>query len=191
MPSSAAFAGTFSIESTVNDQTLILAVNSITFGGLLFLLSSGFSLIFGLMRIPEPHSRIAVHARCLYWRDVRGRDGLDLVQDELLARGGDGSALPLPRSAELSSASSFGGLPGNNSAQVLVTLGIAFMVADFCLMVWTGDPVTVPTPPELVGANPDIRADLSDLSRWQSSVIACRLRECSCGCCSIAHGSVR
>ena len=28
-----------------------------------------------------------------------------------------------------------------------MTLGIAFMVADFCLMVWTGDPITVPTPP--------------------------------------------
>ena len=32
---------------------LMLAVNSITLGGLLFLLSSGFSLIFGLMRIPN------------------------------------------------------------------------------------------------------------------------------------------
>ena len=32
---------------------LILAVNSVTLGGLLFLLSAGFSLIFGLMRIPN------------------------------------------------------------------------------------------------------------------------------------------
>ena len=32
---------------------LILAVNSIALGGLLFLLSAGFSLIFGLMRIPN------------------------------------------------------------------------------------------------------------------------------------------
>ena len=32
---------------------LILASNSIAFGGLLFLLSAGFSLIFGLMRIPN------------------------------------------------------------------------------------------------------------------------------------------
>src|SRR5437762_7982384 len=31
----------------------VLAVNSITLGGLLFLLSAGFSLIFGLMRIPN------------------------------------------------------------------------------------------------------------------------------------------
>ena len=35
------------------NQTLILAINSITLGGLLFLLSAGFSLIFGLMRIPN------------------------------------------------------------------------------------------------------------------------------------------
>src|SRR6202162_2215036 len=32
---------------------LTLAVNSIALGGLLFLLAAGFSLIFGLMRIPN------------------------------------------------------------------------------------------------------------------------------------------
>ena len=32
---------------------LTLAVNSVAMGGLLFLLSAGFSLIFGLMRIPN------------------------------------------------------------------------------------------------------------------------------------------
>src|SRR5213075_2348548 len=33
--------------------SLLLAANSIAFGGLLFLLSAGFALIFGLMRIPN------------------------------------------------------------------------------------------------------------------------------------------
>jgi branched-subunit amino acid ABC-type transport system permease component len=32
--------------------SLVLSVNSITLGGLLFLLSAGFSLIFGLLKIP-------------------------------------------------------------------------------------------------------------------------------------------
>ena len=32
---------------------LIQSLNSLSFGGLLFLLSAGFSLIFGLMRIPN------------------------------------------------------------------------------------------------------------------------------------------
>jgi len=32
---------------------LIQTLNSVAFGGLLFLLSAGFSLIFGLLRIPN------------------------------------------------------------------------------------------------------------------------------------------
>src|SRR3954465_13147364 len=35
------------------NQAAILAVNSVSLGGVLFLLSAGFSLIFGLMRIPN------------------------------------------------------------------------------------------------------------------------------------------
>jgi branched-chain amino acid transport system permease protein len=42
-------------------------------------------------------------------------------------------------------------LPGNELAQVLVTLGLSFIAADFCLMVWGGDPLTVPTPEGLLG----------------------------------------
>src|SRR5262249_49703682 len=33
--------------------------------------------------------------------------------------------------------------------QVLVTLGISFIVADLCLILWGGDPIPVPTPPAL------------------------------------------
>src|SRR5213078_1242046 len=43
-------------------------------------------------------------------------------------------------------------LPGAELAQVLVTLGLSFMVADVCLMVWTGDPIRIDTPTELRGA---------------------------------------
>src|ERR1041385_8218851 len=42
-------------------------------------------------------------------------------------------------------------LPGDALAQVLVTLGLSFMAADFCLMVWGGDPVNVETPGGLGG----------------------------------------
>ncbi len=37
-------------------------------------------------------------------------------------------------------------LSGNALGQVLVTLGISFIVADLCLMVWGGDPIPIPTP---------------------------------------------
>src|SRR3954464_14572351 len=43
-------------------------------------------------------------------------------------------------------------LVGAELAQVLVTLGLSFMVADVCLMVWTGDPIRIDTPPALRGA---------------------------------------
>src|SRR5947199_4900338 len=42
-------------------------------------------------------------------------------------------------------------LAGAELAQVLVTLGLSFMVADICLMVWTGDPIRIDTPPGLRG----------------------------------------
>lgn len=40
-------------------------------------------------------------------------------------------------------------LAGNVLGQVLLTLGIAFIVADFCLVVWGGDPIPIATPPSL------------------------------------------
>src|SRR5260221_6459134 len=40
-------------------------------------------------------------------------------------------------------------LGGNVFGQVLVTLGVSFIIADLFLVVWGGDPVPVPTPPTL------------------------------------------
>jgi len=37
-------------------------------------------------------------------------------------------------------------LAGNEQGQVLVTLGIAFIIADLCLMVWGGDPMPLSAP---------------------------------------------
>jgi branched-chain amino acid transport system permease protein len=126
--------------------TLVLAVNSITLGGLLFLLSSGFSLIFGLMRIPNlTHGSLFmlgayIGASLVVWYKLDF--WLAAIVSALLvaAFGGLIERLLLRR------------LAGNSLAQVLVTLGIAFMIADACLMAFTGDPITVPTPPGLVGA---------------------------------------
>ena len=125
---------------------LVLAVNSITLGGLLFLLSAGFSLIFGLMRIPNlTHGSLFmlgayIGASLVVWYKLDF--WLAAIVSALLvaAFGGLIERLLLRR------------LAGNSLAQVLVTLGIAFMIADACLMAFTGDPITVPTPAGLVGA---------------------------------------
>jgi branched-chain amino acid transport system permease protein len=123
---------------------LVLAVNSVTLGGLLFLLSAGFSLIFGLMRIPNlTHGSFFMlggyfAASLIEWG--LGFWPAAMVSGLLVAAlGGLVERLILRR------------LAGAELAQVLVTLGLSFMIADVCLKVWTGDPVRIATPPTLQG----------------------------------------
>ena len=124
---------------------LLLAINSVTLGGLLFLLSAGFSLIFGLMKIPNlTHGSFFMLGAYLatsliahgfgFWTAAVAAGLLVAVLGGLVER------LILRR------------LAGAELAQVLVTLGLSFMIADVCLMVWTGDPIRVDTPPALRGA---------------------------------------
>ncbi len=124
---------------------LLLAVNSIAYGGLLFLLSAGFSLIFGLMRIPN-----LMHGSFFMLGAYIGVTILDRGQNFWVAALLSGAAMAV-----------IGGLierfllrrlAGQELPQVLLTLGLSFIVADLCLMVWTGDPIQPPTPPHLRGA---------------------------------------
>src|SRR5579872_6796760 len=122
----------------------LLAANSIAFGGLLFLLSAGFSLIFGLMRIPNlTHGSLFMLGAYFgvsligwgvgFWlAAIAGGLGVALL-------GGLIERLLLRR------------LPGAELAQVLVTLGLSFMIADTCLMQWGGDPISIETPAGLRG----------------------------------------
>ena len=54
-------------------------------------------------------------------------------------------------------------LAGNEQGQVLVTLGISFIIADICLLVWTGDPMPLPAPQALRPPLADRRLRVSDL----------------------------
>ena len=127
---------------------LLLTVNSVTFGGLLFLLSAGFSLIFGLMRIPNlTHGSMFMVGAYFGTTFLAGLAGLKtnfwvaaiLAALGVAILGGLMERLLLRR------------LAGQPLAQVLVTLGVSFMVADLCLMGWGGDPISVTTPPGLTG----------------------------------------
>jgi len=124
---------------------LILSVNSVTLGGLLFLLSAGFSLIFGLMRIPNlTHGSMFMlgaylGVTCIAW-------GFGFWTAALAA------ALGVALFGAVIERFVLRRLVGAELAQVLVTLGLSFMVADACLMQWGGDPIAVETPPLLRGA---------------------------------------
>jgi branched-chain amino acid transport system permease protein len=121
---------------------IIQTLNSLALGGLLFLLAAGFSLIFGLMRIAN-----LTHGSMYMLGAYVGVSVLGYVPNLWLAALIGGLTIAV-----------FGGLierlilralAGNALGQVLVTLGISFIVADFCLMVWGGDPIPVPTPAAL------------------------------------------
>jgi branched-chain amino acid transport system permease protein len=127
---------------------LVLTVNSVTFGGLLFLLSAGFSLIFGLMRIPNlTHGSLFMLGAYIGASFVIGVLGvkLNFWLAAVLA------TLTVALLGALAERLLLRRLPGEQLAQVLVTLGLSFMAADFCLMVWGGDPLSVETPAALTG----------------------------------------
>jgi len=120
----------------------IQTLNSLALGGLLFLLASGFSLIFGLMRIAN-----LTHGALFMLGAYFGVSILKVVPNLWLAALLGGLAVAL-----------LGGLferlilrklIGNELGQVLVTLGVAFIIADLCLILWGGDPIPLPTPPAL------------------------------------------
>jgi branched-chain amino acid transport system permease protein len=132
-------------------QWVVLGVNSVTLGGLLFLLSSGFSLIFGLMRIPN-----LTHGSFFMLGAYVGVSGL---------RAGLGfwaaavvSALAMAALGGLVERFLLRRLQGQELPQVLLTLGLSFIIADLCLMEWTGDPISVDTPTSLRGAVPVLGA---------------------------------
>ena len=121
---------------------IIQTLNSLSLGGLLFLLASGFSLIFGLMRIAN-----LTHGSLFMIGAYVGVTILRLIPNLWIAALVAGLVVAL-----------FGGLlerlllrplAGNALGQVLVTLGVSFIVADLCLVIWGGDPIPLTAPSSL------------------------------------------
>lgn len=126
---------------------VLLTINSVSFGGLLFLLSAGFSLIFGLMRIPN-----LTHGSFFMLGAYVGVSlvalGLDFWTAALL------SALAIAAVGGVIERFLLRRLQGQELAQVLLTLGLSFMFADLCLMKWGGDPIPLNAPAALAGRVP-------------------------------------
>jgi branched-chain amino acid transport system permease protein len=113
---------------------IIQGLNSLSLGGLLFLLSSGFSLIFGLMRLANlTHGAFFMLGAYFGAAALRSYGGLNIWVTALgagiavAAIGGLFERLVLTR------------LKTNPLGQVLVTLGMSFIISDACLLLWGGD----------------------------------------------------
>jgi branched-chain amino acid transport system permease protein len=125
------------------------ALNGLSFGALLFLLASGLTLIFGLMRV----ANIAHGSYYLLGAYV----GLSVMRWRLVP---DGARFALAILAGGVAVALVGvvmqrwflarfhqqALP-----QVLLTMGFAFFFSDQALLLWGGDPQTIPVPRSLGG----------------------------------------
>src|SRR5918912_2159773 len=120
-------------------------LNGVTFGALLFLLASGFTLIFGLMRITNMSHGGLYLVGGYIGLTVLGRTGNFWVA--LITAGLGVALLGLAIERVLLRPVRNRILP-----EVLVTLGLAFILGDLALAIWGGDPQTIRVPGVLSGS---------------------------------------
>jgi branched-chain amino acid transport system permease protein len=129
----------------VGSLNLVQFLNGLTFAALLFIVASGFTLIFGLLRIVNlAHGALYLFGGYIGYT-VAGATGnfvLGIMASMLcVAVMGlllDQGLLRFVRGFEL--------------RQVLLTLGVAFVLNDLALVIWGGDTFSVPVPEMLRGA---------------------------------------
>lgn len=126
-------------------SAILQAINGISLGALLFLLASGFTLTFGLMRVVN----MAYGAYYL----LGGYIGLSIVRAggsfELAMLGGGLSIVVLGFLIDRFLIRPTG---TNHLAQVLLTVGVAFVIGEVCLAIWGGDSLKIPLPSYLRGS---------------------------------------
>jgi branched-chain amino acid transport system permease protein len=127
------------------DSGILQAINGVSFAALLFLLASGFTLSFGLMRVVNM-------AHGAYYL-IGGYVGLSITRyTGSFALGVLGGSLAIIPIGYLIDRYLIRRTGENHLAQVLLTVGIAFVMGDVALKIWGGDNLKVPTPIELRGA---------------------------------------
>lgn len=125
-------------------MTVFQALNGATFAALLFIVASGFTLIFGLMRI------VNLAHGALYL--MGGYIGLVIASRSgsfLLALAG--AAIAIGAIGFLTYTVLLRFVSGNVLRQVLLTLGLALVLDDLALVIWGGDAFSVQVPEALRG----------------------------------------
>jgi len=126
-------------------SAILQAINGVSLAALLFLLASGFTLSFGLMRVVNmAHGAYYLLGGYIGLSVARatGSFALALVAGGLavVVLGYLVDRFLLRRTGE------------NHLAQVLLTVGVAFVIGDVALRIWGGDYLKVPVPVALRGA---------------------------------------
>ena len=120
------------------------ALNGLTFAALLFVVASGFTLIFGLMRI------VNLAHGALYLLGGYVALAVALKSGSFLL-GVAAAALAIAIAGFLTDTLLLRFVKGFELRQVLLTLGVALVLDDLTLVIWGGDTYTVPVPQVLQG----------------------------------------
>lgn len=119
-------------------------LNGLTFAALLFVVASGFTLIFGLLRIVN----LAHGALYLFG----GYVGFTVAtKTGSFVLGGVGAMAAIAAIGFVLDQGLLRFVRGNELRQVLLTLGVAFFLNDLALVIFGGDSFTVPIPQLLRG----------------------------------------
>ena len=120
------------------------AFNGLSYGALLFLLASGLSLIFGVMRIVNLAHGSYFMLGGYVGLSVSWRTGSYVLA--LLA-----GAVVVALVGVAMERVFLRRLPGQTLGQVLMTIGFALIFQDLALLIWGGDPYTIRVPAMLSG----------------------------------------
>ncbi len=119
--------------------------NGVSYGALLFLLASGLSLIFGVMRVVN-----LAHGSYFMLGGYVGLSVMWRTNSFVLAMLCGALAIAL---IGIGMERLFlRTLAGQTLGQVLMTIGFALIFQDVALLLWGGDPYTIPTPRILTGS---------------------------------------
>jgi branched-chain amino acid transport system permease protein len=115
------------------------ALNGISLGALLFLMASGFTLIFGLARVVN-----MAHGAFYLLGGYFGLTILRLTGSFWLALLAGGVGVIVVN--YFVERYLIRGIGENHLAQVLLTVGLVYVIADIALSIWGGDSLSIPPP---------------------------------------------
>jgi branched-chain amino acid transport system permease protein len=121
---------------------VIQILNALSLGALLFLVASGLSMIFGLMRIVN-----VAHGSFYMLAAYVALEAMRLVPNLLVAT--ILSVVVMMVLGGLLQRCLIERVKGDNLRQILLTFGFLLIVSDFSLMIWRGTPAILPTPAAL------------------------------------------
>jgi branched-chain amino acid transport system permease protein len=121
------------------------ALNGLSFGALLFLLASGLTLVFGLMRIVN-----LAHGAFYMLGGYIGVVVATLTGNLLIAV--LAAVVAVGATALIVEVGLLRFVRGQELPEVLLTVGVSFVIADLCLAFFGGDPRTLPTSAMITGS---------------------------------------